>query len=150
MPDLKKLNLYVPALRFHEIMLITMKITRHLFISYFSYQFFKNIHLRLKAIEILEEWDFRFHLLFFKSRNFEQRASVIHILCFNQRFMSFSQISSCRSKASYIALKRNNHCTVVDVDVVRKFLPRTSWGKSRSSLVGREEKWYDCRKTSKY
>ena len=58
MPDLKKLNLYVPALRFHEIMLITMKITRHLFISYFSYQFFKNIHLRLKAIEILENENF--------------------------------------------------------------------------------------------
>ena len=66
MPDLKKLNLYVPALRFHEIMLIIMKITRHLFISYFSYQFFKNIHLRLKAIEILENENFDAICFFFK------------------------------------------------------------------------------------
>ena len=43
-----------------------------------------------------------------------------------------------------------SRCTVVDVDVVRNFLPWTSWAKSRSSLLGREEKWYDCQKTSKY
>ena len=67
MPDLKKLNLYVPALRFHEIMLITMKITRHLFISYFLYNFFKNIHLRLRAaIEILEILENSDAICFFK------------------------------------------------------------------------------------